>query len=125
MLRRFHLALVLLLAIAAAARADAPRYLKLTILHTNDQHTHLLPFDDTFTPAEGVVPSVGGAARRATMVAKIRKETTTPVLLVDVGDTIVNAGPGDKLGAYHGKPTIAAMNAMRYDVMEPGNHEFQ
>ena len=54
---------------------------KLTILHTNDTHSHIDPFpaDDPRNPNQA------GAARRATVIDKIRKEEDN-VLLLDAGD---------------------------------------
>ena len=74
----FLLALLVLLAPASWAG----RRLDLTLLHTNDVHGHMLPYD------YGDQPNVGGAARRATLVDRIRRETHHPLLLVDSGDVI-------------------------------------
>ncbi len=54
---------------------------KLTILHTNDQHSRIEPFDVSYTKN----PNQGGFARRASLIKKIRTEEKN-VLLLDSGD---------------------------------------
>jgi 5'-nucleotidase len=50
---------------------------KLTILHTNDVHSHIDPF-----PADDPRnPNMGGVARRASLIETIRKED--PNVLLD------------------------------------------
>ena len=55
---------------------NEPEILKLTILHTNDQHSRIEPFES------GRLKGLGGAARRATLLENIRK-TEKHVLLLD------------------------------------------
>ncbi len=43
---------------------------QLTILHTNDQHSRIEPFDSSYSRN----PNQGGFARRAALIQKIRKE---------------------------------------------------
>ncbi len=54
---------------------------KLTILHTNDQHSRIEPFDESYTKN----PNQGGFARRASLIQKIRSEENN-ILLLDSGD---------------------------------------
>ena len=56
----------------------------LTILHTNDVHSHIDPFpmDDPRNP------NMGGVARRAALIESIRQENPN-VLLLDAGDAMV------------------------------------
>ncbi len=54
---------------------------KITILHTNDVHSHIDPFPVDH-PRN---PNRGGAARRAAIIDKIRQEEKN-VLLLDAGD---------------------------------------
>jgi len=125
--RRFLLPIAILLALVGplACSADQPRYLELTILTTNDLHANLVPFDhpDNLKGKAPVLKGVGGAARRATIVNRVRAESTCPVLLLDSGDTTY--GNSKLAKAFHGAPDIAVLNAMNYDAMAPGNHEFQ
>jgi 2',3'-cyclic-nucleotide 2'-phosphodiesterase / 3'-nucleotidase len=120
LLRRGFLLLLapLLLALSAAA---APRRVTLTLLSTTDIHGHVEPWNYlTGRPANL------GLAKIATLVERIRKEKRH-VLLLDCGD----ATEGTPLAYYFARrdpgaanPTIAVMNAMHYDAMALGNHEF-
>jgi 5'-nucleotidase len=67
---------------------------------------------------------IGGIARRATLVRRIRtelKQRDIPVWLVDAGDF---SGGTPFSTQYHGEADIAAMNAAGYDFATIGNHEF-
>src|SRR4051812_31388073 len=66
------LLVVLTLALLLANPAHAGRRLELTLLHTNDIHGHMLPYD------YGDRMDVGGAARRATLIDRIKRETQHP-----------------------------------------------
>jgi 5'-nucleotidase len=91
-------------------------YTKLTILHTNDTHSHIDPF-----PAnDPKYPGLGGFARRAAMIKKIRTEEKN-VLLFDSGD-VVQGTPYYNM--YGGEVEFKLMNEMKYDAMTIGNHEF-
>ena len=120
-------ALGLLLGVLPAGAQAVP----LTILHTNDTHGHLLPFSypDAFATNREFVglrtlKDIGGIARRATLVKRIRQELQgrkTPVWLVDVGDY----SDGTPFSTeYRGEADVAAMNATGYDFGTLGNHEF-
>lgn len=110
--------------ISATASCNPPRYLEITFVTTNDLHCRLVPYDREAKKQATAAKNVGGAARRATVVKQIRSEMRTPVFLTDSGDATL--GSGVALGkAYHGAADIAVMNAIGYDMMEPGNHEFQ
>lgn len=89
---------------------------KLTILHTNDVHSHLEPF-----PMDGgKYQGQGGVAHRAALVEQIRKEEEH-VLLLDAGD-IFQGTPYFNL--YKGEPEITAMSMLQYDAATMGNHDF-
>jgi 5'-nucleotidase/UDP-sugar diphosphatase len=103
----------------------------LTILHTNDTHSHLLPFSypaviDTCAP-ELSLPGrtdIGGIARRSTLVKQIRSEQKAkgiPVWLVDAGD--FSDGTFFSI-EYQGEADVKAMNAVGYSFATLGNHEF-
>jgi len=86
----------------------------ITILHTNDLHGGL----ENFTAIDNIV---GGSARIATLVKGIRDSALGIVLLLDAGD----ATHGTILSNFfNGEPVIDVMNAMGYDAMEIGNHDF-
>ncbi|MEN6356296.1 MAG: bifunctional UDP-sugar hydrolase/5'-nucleotidase [Armatimonadota bacterium] len=99
--------------------ADKPNYLALTILHTNDIHGHLFPFD--YNALGKPETNVGGAARRAAMIRTIKSESTNPVIVMDAGD-VFTRGP---LQDLEGKPDFDVMNAVPYDIMTLGNNEFK
>jgi 2',3'-cyclic-nucleotide 2'-phosphodiesterase (5'-nucleotidase family) len=85
----------------------------LLILHTNDIHAHILPFQDP----KGA--TVGGAAARARLIAKLRASAAR-TLLLDAGDVF----QGTPLyNFFRGVPDYRSMSAMRYDAGAFGNHE--
>lgn len=89
---------------------------KITILHTNDTHSHIDPF-----PADHPKnPNMGGAARRAAIIESIRKEEKN-VLLLDAGD-IFQGTP--YFNYYGGELEFKLMSMMQYDVATMGNHDF-
>lgn len=89
---------------------------KITILHTNDTHSHIDPFP-TDHPKN---PNMGGAARRAAIIESIRKEEKN-VLLLDAGD-IFQGTP--YFNYYGGELEFKLMSMMQYDVATMGNHDF-
>jgi 5'-nucleotidase / UDP-sugar diphosphatase len=103
----------------------------LTILHTNDTHGHLLPFSSPSVAPPGSDfaalkerTNIGGIARRATLVNRLRQELSahgTTVWLVDVGDFSDGTAFSTE---YHGQADAEAMNATGYDFGALGNHEF-
>lgn len=114
--------------LAAGAWGDSPRTVQLTILHTNDTHGHLLPYSypETFDPGTELSmlearTDIGGIARRATMIKRVRAEKGHATLVLDAGD-VCDGTPFST--EYHGMADVTAMNAARYDVACLGNHEF-
>ena len=109
-------------ALTAGALALSPSLLaaskatKLTILHTNDVHSRIEPFPDDGRKWGGL----GGMARRATLIEKIRKEEAN-VLLLDAGD-IWQGTP--YFNFYEGSLEYKLMNEMKYDAATLGNHDF-
>ena len=89
---------------------------KITILHTNDVHSHIDPF-----PADDPRnANMGGVARRASLIETIRKEDTN-VLLLDAGD-IFQGTP--YFNYYGGELEFKLMSMMQYDASTIGNHDF-
>jgi len=89
---------------------------KITILHTNDTHSHIDPF-----PADDPKnPNQAGAARRASIIEKIRSEEEN-VLLLDAGD-IFQGTP--YFNYYGGELEFKLMSMMHYDLATLGNHDF-
>lgn len=91
------------------------REVSITILHTTDLHANILPMTDY----KGT-PDMGGLARCASMIKKIRSEEKN-VLLVDAGDLY----QGNAIGyRTKGSVMVRAVNMLRYDAWTLGNHEF-
>lgn len=89
---------------------------KITILHTNDVHSHIDPF-----PADHPKnANMGGATRRAALIESIRKEESN-VLLLDAGD-IFQGTP--YFNYYGGELEFKLMSMMQYDLATMGNHDF-
>lgn len=77
----------LVAAIPAAQRAEAQDAKLFTILHTNDEHSNLIPFDPAIDYPDH--PTSGGISRIAHELARIRAEKTAagePVLTLSAGD---------------------------------------
>lgn len=89
---------------------------KLTILHTNDQHSRIEPFDESYTRN----PNQGGFARRAALIQKIRSEEKN-VLLLDSGDTFQGT---PYFNFFGGELEFKLMSMMGYDASTMGNHDF-
>ncbi len=89
---------------------------KITILHTNDVHSHI----DAFPADDPRNPNMGGVARRASVIEQIRKEEKN-VLLLDAGD-IFQGTP--YFNYYGGELEFKLMSMMQYDIATLGNHDF-
>lgn len=88
--------------------------LELTILHTNDIHSHYDSFEPWGEPVQG------GVARLATAIERVRDESEH-VLLLDAGDQF----QGTLYFTVGGARAVAdVMNEIGYDTMVIGNHEF-
>ncbi len=88
----------------------------ITILHTNDVHSHIDPFPETHPEFS----NMGGVARRATLVDRIRKENPN-TLLFDAGD-IFQGTP--YFNFYGGELEFKLMSKLGYDAATLGNHDF-
>jgi len=94
----------------------SPETKKITILHTNDVHSHIDPF-----PADHPRnANMGGVARRAALLESIRKEEEN-ILLFDAGD-IFQGTP--YFNYYGGELEFKLMSMMQYDLATLGNHDF-
>ncbi|MFJ9667036.1 bifunctional metallophosphatase/5'-nucleotidase [Streptomyces sp. NPDC101219] len=106
----------------------------LTVMGTTDLHGHVFNWD-YFKDAEYTDPAgnAQGLARVSTLVDQVRAEKGRHnTLLIDAGDTI----QGTPLTYYYAKvdpitaeggpvhPMAQAMNAIGYDAVALGNHEF-
>lgn len=89
---------------------------KITILHTNDVHSHI----DAFGPEDGRNPNQGGVARRASLIQDIRNKNQN-TLLLDAGD-IFQGTP--YFNYYGGELEFKLMSMLKYDAATIGNHDF-
>ncbi len=96
------------------AFAETSGLKQLTILHTNDMHSHVHPFES------GRNKGIGGMAQRATIIKEIREEGNQ-VLLLDAGD-IFQGTP--YFNVYGGELEFKLMSEMSYDASTIGNHDF-
>lgn len=88
----------------------------ITILHTNDVHSHV----DAFPNDHADFPGLGGLARRAGLVDSIRKENPN-TFLFDAGD-IFQGTP--YFNFYGGELEFKLMSMLNYDATTIGNHDF-
>lgn len=89
---------------------------RITLLHTNDTHSHI----DPFGPGNGQASGKGGMARRATMVKQLRASIPN-LLLLDAGDTFQGT---PYFNQYKGKLDFELMSKVGYDASTLGNHDF-
>lgn len=104
--------IALMLSLVPAAWADGP--ITVTILHTNDTHAHLESFEPSGQPLQG------GVARRYTAIQQVKAETAN-VLLLDAGDPFQGTL---FFNQWQGEEEAYFMNALGYQAMAVGNHEF-
>lgn len=88
----------------------------ITILHTNDVHSHVEPFPSN----DPKYANLGGAARRMSAINLVRKENPN-TLLLDAGD-IFQGTPF--FNFYGGELEFKLMSMMGYDAATIGNHDF-
>ena len=112
MSRKLFILFVLLasLAVLVVAQDEEAEPYQLTIMHTNDVHAA----HETNRDGDG------GAARQKTVVDQIRGEVDNSLLL-DGGDRFTGTLFHIQ---YRGQDSVQIMNAIGYDAMTLGNHEF-
>ena len=84
----------------------------ITILHTNDMHGRVLPEDDRGNSI--------GLPEIAAAVQTIRQQNPG-TLLVDAGDTLHGM---PEINISQGKNMAVLLDALGYDLMVPGNHDY-
>ena len=89
---------------------------KITILHTNDVHSHI----DPFPPNDPLNPNGGGVIARAKIINKFRKENPN-TLMFDAGD-IFQGTP--YFNFFGGEIELKLMSKLGYNASTLGNHEF-
>lgn len=106
-----------LAAMATALGANAQDK-RLTILHTNDTHSCIMPLSENL--ADTMLAGRGGYVRRAALVREERQKCPG-ALLLDSGD-FSQGSPYYTI--YKGEVEVGLMNIMQYDAALIGNHEF-
>lgn len=107
--------------------AAVSQTLPFTILHTNDEHSHLIPIPAADHHSEEENPALGGFARLAGAVDEIRREkseTGEPVLLFSGGDILGGPAFGWMPLMEGEAPELSLMQKIGYDAVTIGNHEF-
>lgn len=97
----------------------------ITIVHTNDMHSHFQGFSPEidYQPFHvNIDKTLGGWARIATIIKNTKKERANPVLTFDAGDYTMGS-------LYHmlireEAFELRLLSAMGYDAVTLGNHEF-
>ncbi|OCG05172.1 bifunctional metallophosphatase/5'-nucleotidase [Gilliamella apis] len=90
----------------------------ISILATSDVHGRMLPWDYGTDKAD----SSGSYAQISSFLKEYRSQHAN-VILVDAGD-IIQDNQIERFNNVKDHPAIAALNAMHYDIMVLGNHEF-
>jgi len=123
---RFRAWLVLLgvmitVAVSGIPAAGSPNPINVTVLFFNDTHGHLSPFK---IRTDSGKKEVGGIARMATLIEKIRAENRINDIrtFVLIAGDILQGTPMSTV--FRGKPDLECFNAMGVDAMTVGNHEF-
>jgi len=97
--------------------------ISLTILHTNDEHSEIIPHSPSLDYGQEIDRSIGGMARLAGAVNQIKADRKSPVLLFNAGD-FIGGTPFSWLASRGIGAEIAIMKEIGYDAVVPGNHEF-
>ncbi|MEJ2054371.1 MAG: bifunctional UDP-sugar hydrolase/5'-nucleotidase [Calditrichaceae bacterium] len=115
--------LFFLLALWIVGNAEDTDNLKLYICYTNDVHGGITEQEADFLNPN-FPPMLGGGASAAEIIAQYREiaqENGDIFLLLDAGDIFQGTPVGTKTA---GKAVIDYMNAVGYDAVTAGNHDF-
>src|SRR5437660_8352815 len=114
-----HLLAALLIALQAVATPDTAH---IVIVATTDVHGRVFGWDYVRDAA-----APGGLSRAATALETLRSRYPGQLVLVDAGDLL----QGNPFATFYGRydkrqpqPIVDALNALQYDVVTPGNHDF-
>lgn len=117
-MKKLHILLFVVLAVLIAGcklsgKSEGPR---LVIVHTNDTHSH-------FDPVRGgELAGQGGVIERAVFIDSVRNANgADKVLLLHAGD--FNQGTS-YYTEFNGELEVKLINALGYDCITLGNHEF-
>ncbi len=122
-LAKMATAVLLTMTLARTAGASADDVIRLHLVWTNDVHGHVAPEGATFMNPD-FPPPLGGGASASRYIEQLRAQAALRgegVLLVDAGDTWQGAPVGT---LTQGLVMEAYFDALEYDAVVPGNHEF-
>lgn len=114
--------LFIIICLASSLKAEEKT---ITFIHTNDLHSHFIPFTpelDYFENNPGAEKTIGGWARIATIMKRERGKRNNPVFTLDAGDYTM--GSLFHMLAREEAFELTLMKKMGYDVITLGNHEF-
>jgi len=97
----------------------------ISIIHTNDLHSHLLGFSPNIDYRPDMIGNdgtQGGWARVASVIKQEKGKRNNPVLVLDGGDFLM--GSLFHMIAREEAVELQVMKDMGYDVLTLGNHEF-
>lgn len=94
-----------------------PADFSLNLIHTNDLHSHLLPFND-LNDCDLDSDCLGGLARITTFLKKEKSENT---LILDAGDRFTGTA---FYTLFKSRYLLSLFQGMPYDAITLGNHEF-
>ena len=115
---RYGLLITLSFIICQLSFSPAEAQKRLTILHTNDTHSTIMPLNRNL--ADTMLADRGGFLRRIAMI-KEERQKDPDLLLFDSGDFSQGSA---YYSMFEGDVEIGLMNQMRYDAVTIGNHEF-
>ena len=123
-MKRLQIIIIFWFAFTLAPQALAAEK-ALTIIHSNDMHSHFLgaPPNIAYTPSvTGDDRTIGGWARIATVIKKVKQDRFNPVLVVDSGDFLM--GSLFHMLSREQAFELRLLSMMGYDAVCLGNHEF-
>jgi len=96
--------------------SSSNKFKKITILHTNDVHSHIDPFPEN----DPINPNSGGVVARSNLINFIKKGNPN-TLVLDAGDVFQGT---PYFNFFEGEVELKLMSKMGYDASTLGNHEF-
>mgnify|MGYP002624427870 CR=1 FL=1 len=111
-------AILLIAAWMTCSPCTAQKTKQLTILHTNDTHSTIMPLNPNL--ADTMLAGRGGFLRRIAMLNEERQRDPD-LLLFDSGDFSQGSS---YYTMFEGDVEVGLMNLMGYDAVTIGNHEF-
>ena len=110
--------LIIITLLLAMLNASAKQLKKITVLHTSDTHSCILPLNANIS--DTVMAGRGGFVRRVDML-KQERQKDPHLLLFDCGDFSQGSS---YYTMFKGDVEVGLMNQMHYDAVTIGNHEF-